>query len=80
MRGNGKIIQELERPSAAPDWHVLKVIWGGGWDALLERDHDGMLQERMEQAVDGDYQMYTVIARRRRARALGWKIRLDWAS
>ena len=60
VRGNGKIIQELERSFRGADWHVIKVIWGGGWDALLERDVHGILQERMEQAVDGDYQMYTV--------------------
>jgi len=60
VRGNGKIIQELERAFRGADWHVIKVIWGGGWDALLERDVHGILQERMEQAVDGDYQMYTV--------------------
>lgn len=60
VRGNGKIIQELERRFRGADWHVIKVIWGGGWDALLERDVEGILQQRMEQAVDGDYQMYTV--------------------
>ena len=60
VRGNGKIIQELERSFRGADWHVIKVIWGGGWDPLLARDEDGALQERMEQAVDGDYQMYTV--------------------
>ena len=60
VRGNGKIIQELERTFRGADWHVIKVIWGGGWDAILERDRDGILQARMEQAVDGDYQMYTV--------------------
>ncbi len=60
VRGNGKIIQELERSFRGADWHVIKVIWGGGWDALLDRDVDGILQRRMEQAVDGDYQMYTV--------------------
>ena len=60
VRGNGKIIQELERRFRGADWHVIKVIWGGGWDALLERDFEGILQQRMEQAVDGDYQMYTV--------------------
>ena len=60
VRGNGKIIQELERTFRGADWHVIKVIWGGGWDALLDRDHEGILQDRMEQAVDGDYQMYTV--------------------
>ena len=60
VRGNGKIIQELERAFRGADWHVIKVIWGGGWDVLLERDVDGILEARMEQAVDGDYQMYTV--------------------
>jgi pyruvate dehydrogenase E1 component len=60
VRGNGKIIQELERSFRGADWHVIKVIWGGGWDPLLDRDVHGMLQRRMEQAVDGDYQMYTV--------------------
>ncbi len=60
VRGNGKIIQELERAFRGADWHVIKVIWGGGWDLLFERDIHGVLQERMEQAVDGDYQMYTV--------------------
>ncbi|MYD44725.1 MAG: pyruvate dehydrogenase (acetyl-transferring), homodimeric type [Gammaproteobacteria bacterium] len=60
VRGNGKIIQELERRFRGADWHVLKVIWGGGWDAIIERDVEGILQQRMEQAVDGDYQMYTV--------------------
>ncbi|MFU8813732.1 MAG: pyruvate dehydrogenase (acetyl-transferring), homodimeric type [Pseudomonadales bacterium] len=60
VRGNGKIIQELERSFRGADWHVIKVIWGGGWDAILDRDVNGLLQRRMEQAVDGDYQMYTV--------------------
>jgi pyruvate dehydrogenase E1 component len=60
VRGNGKIIQELERAFRGADWHVIKVIWGSGWDPLLDRDVNGALQRRMEQAVDGDYQMYTV--------------------
>jgi pyruvate dehydrogenase E1 component len=60
VRGNGKIIQELERSFRGADWHVIKVIWGGGWDPILDRDAHGLLQRRMEQAVDGDYQMYTV--------------------
>ncbi|MEM7218298.1 MAG: pyruvate dehydrogenase (acetyl-transferring), homodimeric type [Pseudomonadota bacterium] len=60
VRGNGKIIQELERAFRGAGWRVIKVIWGGGWDALLARDEDGILQRRMEEAVDGDYQMYTV--------------------
>ena len=60
VRGNGKIIQELERSFRGADWHVIKVIWGGGWDPILDRDVNGLLQRRMEEAVDGDYQMYTV--------------------
>ncbi|MEM7469581.1 MAG: pyruvate dehydrogenase (acetyl-transferring), homodimeric type, partial [Pseudomonadota bacterium] len=60
VRGNGKIIQELERSFRGADWHVIKVIWGSGWDGLLARDHDGTLKRRMEAAVDGDYQYYSV--------------------
>jgi len=60
VRGNGKIIQELERGFRGADWNVIKVIWGSGWDGLLARDHDGILRDRMENAVDGDYQYYSV--------------------
>jgi len=60
VRGNGKIIQELERSFRGADWQVIKVIWGSGWDDLLTRDTDGILQQRMEEALDGDYQMYSV--------------------
>ncbi len=58
VRGNGKIIQELEGNFRGADWNVIKVIWGRLWDPLLARDHDGLLQARMEEAVDGDYQNY----------------------
>lgn len=58
VRGNGKIIQELEANFRGAGWNVLKVIWGGYWDALLDRDKDGLLQKRMEEAVDGEYQAY----------------------
>lgn len=61
VRGNGKIIQELERTFRGADWNVLKVIWGGGWDALLARDKEGVLQRRMDECLDGDYQMYSVL-------------------
>ncbi len=61
VRGNGKIIQELERSFRGADWNVLKVIWGSGWDPLFHRDIQGLLQQRMEQALDGDYQRYTVM-------------------
>ncbi len=60
VRGNGKIIQELERNFRGAGWNVLKVIWGDSWDSLLEKDEDGLLATRMEEAVDGDYQKYVV--------------------
>ena len=60
VRGNGKIIQELERSFRGAAWNVIKVIWSGEWDPLFAIDHEGILQARMEQAVDGDYQMYSV--------------------
>jgi pyruvate dehydrogenase E1 component len=60
VRGNGKIIQELERSFRGAGWNVTKVIWSGEWDKLFLIDHEGVLQERMERAVDGDYQMYSV--------------------
>jgi pyruvate dehydrogenase E1 component len=58
VRGNGKIIQELETNFRGAGWNVIKVIWGSRWDALLARDHGGLLLRRMEEAVDGDYQTY----------------------
>lgn len=60
VRGNGKIIQELERSYRGAGWDVIKVIWGSEWDELFSRDRDGILQARMDRAVDGDYQFYTV--------------------
>ncbi|MCZ2722444.1 pyruvate dehydrogenase (acetyl-transferring), homodimeric type [Marinomonas sp. 15G1-11] len=60
VRGNGKIIQELERSYRGAGWNVIKVIWGSEWDELFSRDQDGLLQARMDRAVDGDYQFYTV--------------------
>jgi pyruvate dehydrogenase E1 component len=58
VRGNGKIIQELEAVFRGAGWNVIKVVWGGYWDPLLARDKDGLLVKRMEEAVDGDYQAY----------------------
>ena len=58
VRGNGKIIQELETIFRGAGWNVLKVIWGSRWDPLLEADEDGRLLHRMEEALDGDYQTY----------------------
>jgi pyruvate dehydrogenase E1 component len=60
VRGNGKIIQELEAIFRGAGWNVVKVLWGDSWDPLLARDADGLLVKRMEQAVDGDYQNYSV--------------------
>jgi pyruvate dehydrogenase E1 component len=60
VRGNGKIIQELEGTFRGAGWNVIKVIWGDRWDPLLARDRKGLLLERMEKAVDGDYQAYQV--------------------
>ena len=56
VRGNGKIIQELEAEFRGAGWNVIKVIWGGGWDRLLATDNSGMLLKRMEECVDGEYQ------------------------
>ncbi|MDO5357310.1 MAG: pyruvate dehydrogenase (acetyl-transferring), homodimeric type [Conchiformibius sp.] len=58
VRGNGKIIQELEGNFRGAGWNVLKVIWGGRWDGLLARDTDNILKQRMEECLDGDYQTY----------------------
>ena len=58
VRGNGKIIQELEGVFRGAGWNVLKVIWGSRWDALLSKDKDGLLRKRMEEVVDGEYQNY----------------------
>jgi len=60
VRGNGKIIQELEAAFRGAGWNVIKVIWGSDWDELLARDKTGLLLKRMEEAVDGDYQKYVV--------------------
>ena len=61
VRGNGKIIQELERSFRGADWNVIKVIWGSGWDGLLAQDSKGILRKRMEDCVDGDYQRYSIM-------------------
>ncbi|WP_448135036.1 pyruvate dehydrogenase (acetyl-transferring), homodimeric type [Stenotrophomonas rhizophila] len=58
VRGNAKVIQELEGTFRAAGWNVIKVIWGGGWDALLAKDHSGLLRQRMMECVDGDYQTF----------------------
>ncbi len=58
VRGNKRIIDELEEVFLGFGWNVIKVIWGGGWDKLFERDHKGLLLKRMEECVDGDYQAF----------------------
>jgi pyruvate dehydrogenase E1 component len=60
VRGNGKIIQELEAAFRGAGWNVIKVIWGSDWDSLLEKDKTGLLVRRMHEVVDGQYQKYTV--------------------
>ncbi|HEU4340342.1 MAG TPA: pyruvate dehydrogenase (acetyl-transferring), homodimeric type [Candidatus Binatia bacterium] len=59
VRGNGKIIQELEALFRGAGWNVIKVIWGSDWDPLLQADDTGLLLKRMEETVDGDYQKYS---------------------
>ena len=58
VRGNGKIIQELEADFRGAGWNVIKVIWGSYWDPLLAQDRHGLLRRRMEECVDGDYQTF----------------------
>ncbi|WP_442597905.1 pyruvate dehydrogenase (acetyl-transferring), homodimeric type [Parapusillimonas sp. JC17] len=58
VRGNGKIIQELEGDFRGSGWNVIKLIWGGYWDPLLARDKEGILRRVMEESVDGEYQAY----------------------
>jgi pyruvate dehydrogenase E1 component len=58
VRGNGKIINELEAAFRGAGWNVIKVIWGGDWDRLLARDTSGLLLKRMEECVDGEYQNF----------------------
>jgi len=60
VRGNGKIIQELEALFRGAGWNVVKVIWGEEWDSLLEKDTEGLLARRMGEIVDGEYQKYSV--------------------
>ena len=70
VRGNGKIIQELESVFRGAGWNVIKVIWGREWDELLARDVDGVLVDKMNETLDGEYQKYSVETRRLHPRAL----------
>src|SRR5262249_61909761 len=58
VRGNAKVIQELEAAFRGAGWNVIKVIWGADWDSLLARDTTGMLQKRLGEVVDGEFQTY----------------------
>jgi len=58
VRGNGKIIQELEAAFLGAGWNVIKVLWGSRWDPLLAKDHHGLLRRVMEECVDGEYQNF----------------------
>ncbi|HRX90542.1 MAG TPA: pyruvate dehydrogenase (acetyl-transferring), homodimeric type [Steroidobacteraceae bacterium] len=58
VRGNGKIIQELEAAFLGAGWNVIKVLWGGRWDPLLAKDKDGLLRRVMQESVDGEYQNF----------------------
>ncbi len=60
VRGNGKIIQELETVFRGAGWNVIKVIWGGKWDELIAKDKDGVLLNKMNSTVDGEFQKYSV--------------------
>ncbi|MEE9432543.1 MAG: pyruvate dehydrogenase (acetyl-transferring), homodimeric type [Melioribacteraceae bacterium] len=60
VRGNGKIVQELEASFKGAGWNVIKVIWGGDWDPLLDADKSGKLTKRMIETIDGEYQKYVV--------------------
>ncbi|MGL4554611.1 MAG: pyruvate dehydrogenase (acetyl-transferring), homodimeric type, partial [Gemmataceae bacterium] len=60
VRGNGKIVQELEAAFRGAGWNVIKVLWGSDWDPLLEADKSGLLMKRMMEVVDGEYQKYVV--------------------
>ncbi|MHC4235198.1 MAG: pyruvate dehydrogenase (acetyl-transferring), homodimeric type, partial [Planctomycetota bacterium] len=60
VRGNGQIIQELEAAFRGAGWNVIKVLWGSEWDPLFEDDTDGLLVQRMQETVDGQWQKYTV--------------------
>src|ERR671913_9242 len=60
VRGNGKVIQELEAVFRGAGWNVIKVVWGSKWDELLARDVDGVLLDRMNRTVDGEFQRYAI--------------------
>lgn len=69
VRGNGKVIEELEAQFLGAGWNVIKVLWGSEWDALLDQDHDGVLQHYLDITVDGEYQSLSTLdgaARRQR--------------
>jgi pyruvate dehydrogenase E1 component len=60
VRGNGKVIQELETAFRGAGWNVIKVVWGSDWDPLIEADNTGLLMQRMNETLDGEFQKYVV--------------------
>ena len=64
MRGNGKIVNELEAAFRGAGWNVIKVMWGTDWDPLFAADKSGLLLKRMEECVDGELQSYQGQGRR----------------
>ena len=70
VRGNGKIIQELEGSFRGTGWNVIKVIWGSYWDKLLMKDKSGLLVKRMNECVDGEYQAFKGRSNEGRSRGL----------
>ena len=60
VRGNGKIVQELEAAFRGAGWNVIKVLWGDAWDTLLEKDKTGLLVKRMDEVIDGEYQRFSI--------------------
>ncbi len=60
VRGNGKIMQELEAVFHGAGWNVIKVVWGSGWDPLIEQDHEHLLTRRLTEILDGEYQRFSV--------------------
>ena len=80
VRGNAKIMQELESVYRGAGWNVIKVVWGGDWDALLAQDHDGRLRRRMMECVDGEYQVFKARGGAMCASISSARIRCCWSA
>jgi pyruvate dehydrogenase E1 component len=79
VRGNKRIIDELEGMFRGAGWNVIKVIWGSDWDELFDRDHKGLLLKRMEECVDGDFQAFKAKVALIFARSFSESIRSCWS-